>query len=109
MSKAASTTLAWSFKSDLSQDEMLRRLDERWPSTWSISDSGRHGDYVAGRLTPEAVARIYEDGPGFVVHLRFSSPGGDVRAQLLAAQQRLIVEVLPLVGARDVDTTEPLD
>ncbi|WP_437599754.1 hypothetical protein [Sorangium sp. So ce590] len=109
MSKAASTTLAWSFKSDLSQDEMRRRLDERWPSAWAISDSDRHGDYLAGKLTPEAAARIYEDGPRFVVHLRFYSAGGDVRMQLLEAQQRLIVEVLPLVGARDVEPTEPLD
>ncbi|AUX49056.1 uncharacterized protein SOCE26_106010 [Sorangium cellulosum] len=109
MSKTANTTLAWSFKSDLSQEEMLRRLEERWPSTWAISDSHRHGDYVAGRLTPEAAARIYQDGPRFVVHLRFSSAGGDVRMQLLAAQQLLIVEVLPLVGAHDVWPTEPLD
>ncbi|XXX77005.1 hypothetical protein WMF30_56090 [Sorangium sp. So ce134] len=109
MGKTASTTLAWSFKSELSQGEMLRRLEERWPSAWAISDSHHLGDYVAGKLTPEAAARIYEDGPRFVVHLRFSSAGGDVKLQLLEAQQRLIVEVLPLVGARDVAPTEPLD
>ncbi|WP_437676187.1 hypothetical protein [Sorangium sp. So ce131] len=109
MNKTASTTLAWSFKSDLSQEEMLRRLDERWPSTWAISDSHHHGDYVGGRLTPEAAARIYQDGPRFVVHLRFSSAGGDVRRQLLEAQQLLIVEVLPLLDAHDVWPTEPLD
>ncbi|WP_437306747.1 hypothetical protein [Sorangium sp. So ce388] len=109
MGKTASTTLAWSFKSELSQDEMLRRLEARWPSVWAISDDHRHGDYVAGKLTPEAAARIYEDGPRFVVHLRFSSAGGDVKLQLLQAQQRLVVEVLPLVGARDVAPTEPLD
>ena len=103
------TILGWAFRSPLSLDEMKKRLDEAGPKPWSDGDSAYHGDYLGGTLTAEAVARIYKLRDGFVVNLRFFSEAGDPVAQLASATDDLLHRVLPLVEARDVRSTDPLE
>jgi len=76
---------------------------------WMLGDSEHLGDYLGGRLTEEAVARIYVVQAGFLVNLLFTSLTGDVKAQLQVAQQRLLENILPLLCASDVTATDPLE
>jgi hypothetical protein len=100
---------AYAFTSGYSLDEMKVLLDAASPAPWMIGSSHYHGDYLGGRLTPEAIARIYRIGDGYVASLRFSSTRGDAVAHFDAAKEQLLSRVLPLVGARDVRATEPID
>jgi hypothetical protein len=89
---------------------MKRELDRAWPARWTEGDSARLGDYLGGRLTAEAVARIYRTGPSrYAVTLRFLSETGDPTSQLEAAKRLLLEEVLPLVGAEEPTDCEPLE
>lgn len=106
---AVQTTLGWIFKSSLSLVEMKKCLDVLGPKPWSDGDSERHGDYLGGKLTEEAVARIYKVGDGFIVNLRFFSMQGEPVTQLAVSKERLINQVLPTVKARDVRLADPLD
>lgn len=101
--------MAWSFKSDLKPAEMLKRLNAAWSKPWTEGDSEHLGDYLGGRLTPEAVGRIYKVRDGYVVNLRFYSEKGDEAQQLIEAQTVLVSKVLPIVEARDVEAADPLE
>lgn len=103
------TTLGFTFKSPLSLGEMKSRLNAAGPEAWVDGDSHHHGDYVAGRLTDEAVARIYDVGNGFIVNLRFFSKEGDPVAQMAVAKERLLNTVLPTVDARNVTPAPALE
>ena len=102
-------TLGWRFKSGLTLEEMQALLSKMGVAGWSLGDSERLGDYLGGRLTEEAVGRIYKVKDGYVVNLRFFSKEGDAAAQLGLAKKRLLEEILPAVSARDVKAAEPLD
>jgi hypothetical protein len=106
---SAQTTLGWAFRSSVSFDEMKRRLDSAGPQPWVVGDSAYHGDYLGGKLTPETFARIYEVQDGFVVNLRLFSAEGDPISQLAKATDDLLKRVLPLVEARDIRSTDPLE
>ncbi len=103
------TTLGFAFKCPLPLAEMKPRLDALGPTPWSEGDSERHGDYLGGKLTAEAVGRIYKMREGFVVNLRFFSTNGDPLSQLAMAKERLLTKVLPAVEAREVKPADPLD
>ncbi|MBI4954009.1 MAG: hypothetical protein HY908_18445 [Myxococcales bacterium] len=102
------TVLAWSFDSELGSRAMLKKLNELGLGAWEEGDSAYH-DYLAGRLTKEGVVRIYAVGAHHVVNLRFFWKEGDAQAQLRAAKQVLLDQVLPALGARDVQPTEPFE
>jgi hypothetical protein len=67
------TLLGWSFNTPLTLKEMKTRLNSlssssfspQSSSQWTDGDSAWYGDYLAGRLSPEAVGRIYPSGTGF--------------------------------------------
>lgn len=103
-------TLAWAFRSRHSLEQMRGLLDAAWPKPWSEGDSARLGDYLGGRLTEQAVARIYrvQDG-GYVVNLRFYSLDNDPLPQLELAKRQLLDQALPLIEATDVDSTDALE
>jgi len=99
----------WTFQSPLGLSQMKDALNPTPAGPWVLGDSEHLGDYLGGRLTEEAVARIYLVQAGFLVNLLFTSPDGDVKAQLQIAQQRLLDQVLPLLGALDITATDPLE
>ena len=101
--------LAWSFHSELPLPAMKAKLDSKGPRPWQVGDSDRHGDYLGGTVSPEGVARIYQVEEGFVVNLKFLSMDGDATAQLERATGRVLQDVLPAVGARDVKPTSPVE
>jgi hypothetical protein len=103
------TTLAWGFKSELSLEDMKKRLDAVWPRPWRERDSDTKPDSISGALTNESSARIFEYGVNhFVVNLSFVSHKGDVDSQLAQAKKRLLEDVLPVVQANDVTSISPL-
>lgn len=106
------TTVArfgWTFQSRLGFSQMKDALNPTSARPWLLGDSEHLGDYLGGRLTEQAVARIYVVQAGFLVNLLFTSLNGDAKAQLQVAQQRLLEHVLPLLGALDVTATAPLE
>ena len=97
-------TLAWGFKSPLNQFAMKQRLDEVSEKPWGWGESDYNGDYIAGRVTPEAAGRIYLVDGAFVMELHFVSKADQQEvadAQLAKAKDRLVNELLPLVQAVD--------
>jgi hypothetical protein len=86
---------------------MKALLDDAFGVAWSWGDSAIYGDYLGGRLTPEAVGRVYEVGDRFVVELRFYSTGGNAVEQVALAQG-LIAQLLLTIGASDVQDTDPM-
>jgi hypothetical protein len=88
---------------------MKATLDAASATPWVVGDSDHLGDYLGGRLTEQAVARIYTTQHGFSVTLRFTSLEGPARAQLEEAERKLLGEVMPLLDAYDVAETDPLE
>jgi len=86
---------------------MKKNLDANWPMPWGEGDSHYLADYLGGTLTDKVIARIYQVHRGFVVNLRFDSDAK--AAQVEEAKLKLLSRVLPLVLARDVKETEPLE
>ena len=106
---SARTTIGYAFKSPMSLSDMEQALKTGWPRPFEIGDSDRYGDYLGGRVSDEAVAKIYDVRGSYVVNLAFASTHGDVPTQLAAAKHALLNKVLPLLSARDVVEAEPLD
>ncbi len=106
---ATELTKAWAFLSGLSMKKMKEALDSSWREPWAEGDSAWNGDYLAKQITPEAIARIYERGDGFIVKLLFetASPDADAERQLAAAEQTLMQKVIAPINARDVRECEP--
>ena len=88
---------------------MKAQLEVASLTVWRDGDSAWHGDYLGGRLSEHGVARIYEVGSEYVVHLRFLSPHADALERLLRDQVRLLEVMLPAVRAENVRVTAPLD
>ncbi len=107
------TTVACAFQSDLSLAQMKKVLDANWPQNWVFGDSELHSDYLGGRLTPEAVARIYvvKEINGFVVNIRFLAEAGDPngKAKFTEAQRSFLERVLPLIHAHEVERAETIE
>jgi hypothetical protein len=101
--------LGWTFRSPLGFSQMKDALNPTPAPPWVLGDSEHLGDYLGGRLTEEAVARIYVVQDGFLVNLLFTSLNGDVKAQFQVAQQKLLEHILPLLGAIDITATDPLE
>jgi hypothetical protein len=98
---------AWSFKADLSLAKMFETLNGG-PIRWVEADSDS-SEYIGGKLTKPTAARIYENGDHFVVNLRFVHRDGDAAAHFDEAKRILLEEVLPAVGAHDVEICAPFE
>jgi hypothetical protein len=102
---------AWVFKTDLPWlDDIKRKLDAVSPSPWAERDCEWRPDSISNLVTEDAGVQIHGFGRGvFVasVFLRRDSGGGDT--QLEAGKARLFADVLPVIGARDVQETEPVE
>lgn len=110
------TRLAFAFSADLTMEEIKARLQAAGPWVWSDGDSHYYGDYLGTRAVPhDGVLRIYEgDPPGrrrYSINLRYYStrPVDDAMHDLQALKARVLSEVLPSLGARDVAPAEPND
>lgn len=104
------TTRAWTFRSRHSLGEMKALLDAAWPQPWGIGDSAHLGDYLGGRLTEQAIARIYAMRDGsYVVNMRFYSSDPHVLPQLELATRRLLDQMLPQIEATQIHSTEALE
>lgn len=103
------TIHAWAFSSPYSLEAMKPHLEAASGVLWSDGDSAWHGDYLGGRLSKDSVARIYEVGLDYVVHLRFLCPHADALERLRRDETRLLEVLLPAVNAVNAHVTEPLD
>jgi hypothetical protein len=105
----ATIRLGWTFSSPLRFSEIKSKLDAASEKPWVVGDSEHLGDYLGGRLTEEAIARIYTTQEGFAVNLRFTSLDGPAKAQLEAAERKLLSEILPLIEAYEILESDPLE
>lgn len=103
------TIRGFAFESDLTLAELKLRLRDVTGTDWKDGDSAYYGDYLGGRLSAEAVVRIYSVKIGYVANLRFYSKARDAIAQLQGAQSRLVNVILPAIGCRNARPCEPLE
>jgi hypothetical protein len=106
--RSKTVTLAWSIDSPIHMGEMKARLDAAFPEPWTWGDSYYFGEYLGGRLTRDAIGRIYEADGRFVVELHFYSDSADADALFAVAKDLLEHKVLSVVEARDTHVTSPM-
>lgn len=97
-------TVAKSFRSEMSIDQMLETLTMRAPDiTWAIRDSEYDGRYVLGRHRTSTKFRIVNYGDHFSLEVYFwesSKPLCDEERREVMTD--LDTRVLPIVKAADV-------
>ncbi len=104
-----SVTLAWWFETPkpfplVEVQEAVKPLGLSW-----IERDCEWSDSINGRLTQNAWARIFRFGvSGFVVNLTVEAESDtDLDTKIAEAKKKLLGEVLPLLGARQIRETKP--
>ncbi|HEY8076990.1 MAG TPA: hypothetical protein VIF62_22840 [Labilithrix sp.] len=82
---------------------MKKLFDAITPRPWTFHDSDSRDDFMATSLTPHANLSIVSYGKSAVATLRVEAAAADVERELETAAQRVLSEVLPALGARDVE------
>ena len=105
-----SVTLAWWFETP--KPLTLRKVQKTLEAlgiSWIERDCEWAPDSINGPLTQNAWARIFKIGlDGFVVNLTVEAESDtDLEAKIAGAKKKLLGEVLPLLGAREIKETEP--
>jgi len=99
-----SQRFAYSFRSKLTISEMLAALEALGVGAWHVRDKDAWGDYLFGRVTPDAAFIIIPDGKRYVVNVKLDAPASDPRTGSTVQLLRGIV--LPAIRARWVWRTE---
>src|SRR5262245_19391498 len=100
-------TLAISFKSDLSPDDMLSRLSAQGARSWSKRDNDWYGGYLSSIVRQDDVQskiRVYfemEDGRP-VVTAFCDSDAADAPKRWAEVEDLLRSRILPALGADDL-------
>ena len=100
---------AYSFRADLSLEQLLARLNEIGPWAWHERDNDSWGPYLHAGLNSEARrANIkvlhHEKGYAVVVHYHWDDPRAPAAYE--ATRKTLFEHILPSLGARDIAETE---
>jgi hypothetical protein len=93
---------AFSFRNDQTLDEIWRRLRAESALEWQGRDSDLMGEYIIARLGDGSTKlRLFKDGDRYVLAIGYLPPpeGPTPLQQILDRVER---EVLPLLGARDI-------
>jgi hypothetical protein len=103
---------AYRFRSKLSLDEILERLNQVGPWRWHERWKDAWGEYLFARLSPapyNAVVKLIAEPRYYVVNVRLIAerPGG--QAEFAAAHERLFNVLLPAIGAGCVSPTEYME
>jgi hypothetical protein len=109
-------SVAYTFKSDLTIEQMLDRLNEVGPWTWMERDNDRWANYMSATPFGDALRQLNvkiitepENQDLFAVGLIFRSESPDVdadRALLETTRRTLFDRVLPAIGARELTKTD---
>jgi hypothetical protein len=105
------TKLAWRFATDvLYFVHMAKRLNAATPYKW-VQYSAEHryrDDWLGSKITDNATLKFYESHKGiFSAELTVESPADAHADDVPLARQRVLTEILPLLGARDIQETKP--
>ncbi len=104
---------AYAFRSGLSLPGIRDRLNEEGRRSWRDRDSDRFGEYIASVTWPSLDEKVRyrilveEDGYVFEVFCESEEPDFEEKWQKVHAYAT--ETVLPLLGARDIQPTEPND
>jgi hypothetical protein len=104
---------AYSFKTNLSLQQMHARLNEVGPWRWIERENDNWGDYIVARVLPDpdyGVVKIFynpEDAElgNNVVNVSLESDQSDAKTRFASAREILFTRVLPSVGAREMVET----
>jgi len=100
---------AYSFKSELSLQQLLARLNEVGPWRWVEWYNENWGDYVRTSGLNAGIIKIYVEPDRYVAETKFESDAPDAAAALEALRTTLFERVLPAINARDLTPTETYD
>ncbi len=103
--------LAYAFKSDMSLEEMRQHLNAQELWSWIERDSYWYGDYISALAERDYVMlKIYDfDDQGFAIDIEFKSNGLGAAKELADLQVKITGQVLPSIGAREVELTDTID
>lgn len=95
-----SWVVGYAFDCDLDLEELFGVLDERTRFSWRMRDSDLWGDYVSATIGADVVAKIFIEGPGYLLELKFQDDS--LRDEWSEASRQVIDEILPYLDARDI-------
>lgn len=103
---------AWSYVSDASLERQQELLADATHARWQLRESSHYGEYLAwSKVGPYAESirlRVFEEGHGrFVIDLRWASEREG--ATIVDVEAWVLEQLLPAVGARDVEEAEGYD
>jgi hypothetical protein len=101
---------AYSFKTELSLDEIFTRLNEMGLWRWSRRYNDNWGDYVSTRaLSDYAMVKIFQEPDHYAVNVVFEVNRATADAEFSEFQGTLLNQILPSIGAREVTDTDTYD
>jgi hypothetical protein len=108
---AKTMILAWRFETDLVWlRELKKLLDAAWSTHWVELDSDSKADSISKAVTDHAWVRIYLYGKGyFVANIVVKADDADLAKEMEVAKELLFARVLPVLDARNVKETKPVE
>jgi hypothetical protein len=105
------TRLAWKFTSDARMLYGLEKLlKAATPFKWAqySTDRNDRDDWVGARIADHAALKFYDEYKHiFTAELLVESEESVHAQDVEAAKQRVLSEILPAVGAREIQETKP--
>lgn len=103
---------AYVFQSALPLADIKAKLNALGPWDWIDRDSDRFGDYLSAQVTPDSMAKLYEQDPGhYQLDLKFRSdaPAAEAKKAGDEAHARIAKVLLPGLGAHTIGPGEVED
>jgi hypothetical protein len=102
--------VAYSFKTEMSLEQIFERLNAVGPWRWIVRDSEHWGDYLWARAAPYyASVKIYVEPELYVVQIKFESDAPEALMELEALREMVLERVLPVINASDLTPTDIYD
>lgn len=101
------TLVAYSFTSDLTIHELIKKLNSDGPWSWMERDSDYYGLYISCLGGPDASRiKIFQEDGKYVLNIRYKNDNPEASTEWDALQVELLGKTLPSVGAENVKETE---
>ena len=99
-------TEAYLFRVPLSMPELGRALEAVDSWKWVDWDSERYGEYLMGVVVgPRVRLRIFKEGDRYALDIQYNAESADPELEWKTYRDRILNEILPKIGATDIEQT----